>query len=340
MIETRVLVVGAGAIGGITAGLMSGAVRHVSVLDAHADHVERLRSPGLLLDRLGSERRVRLHAFTSVTELEGPFEFGLIAVKATGLDAALAALRERDLAETYVSLGNGLVQERIAAALGRDRLIVGTVEWGATNLGPGHLRQTTRNPFVIGELDGSRRERTERLAAVLRTVADVRVTDNIHGQLWSKLLVNSALSGLGVVGGCLYRDVAEHPTGRQALFGVWREGYRIGMAHGLALEGVLGIEPAQLAADEEHVREDALATVVELAGATKASMLQDVERGLKTEVDVINGAIVERAEGVGIPAPLNARIVELVHDYERGRRAPSPAMFERVATAQAVESTR
>ena len=124
-------------------------------------------------------------------------------------------------------------------AVGPERLLVGTVELGATNLGPGHVRQTTINPFVIGELDGSIRDRTRALARVLEPVEEVRITDNIRGQLWSKLLVNSALSGLGVVGGCTYGEVAAHPEGRQAIFEVWSEGHEIGMAQGLSLETVL-----------------------------------------------------------------------------------------------------
>jgi 2-dehydropantoate 2-reductase len=334
VIDSSVLVVGAGAIGGIAAGLLTGAVSRVVVLDANAEHVERLRSPGLLLDRLGSERRVSIEAYTSMAEIDGHFEFALISVKAPALDEVLAALAQRDPAETYVSLGNGLIQDRIAEALGGERLIVGTVEWGGTNLGPGHLRQTTDNPFVIGELDGPVRARTRRLATVLEPVADVRLTENIAGQLWSKLLVNSSLSGLGVVGGCLYGNVAEHPVGRDALIGVWSEGVAIGLAQDLQLEEVLGIEPAQLASGDERVRSKALATVVRVAGATKASMLQDVERGLKSEVDVINGSVVARAHGLGMEAPMNARIVELVHDYEEGRRSPSVTMFSEVLAAQ------
>jgi 2-dehydropantoate 2-reductase len=333
VIEASVLVIGTGAVGGVTAGLMSHGVARVVALDANPEHVERLRGPGLRIDVLGEERVVTLDAHASVDELIGPFDFGLITLKAPNIPDVLPALRDRDLVDVFVSLGNGLVQQRVAAIVGADRLIAGTVEFGATNLGPGHVSQTTRNPYVIGELDGNPRARTERLRDVLATVAEVRLTDNIEGQIWSKLLVNSGLSGLGVVGGVLYRDVIEDPAGRAALLAVWGEGYRVGAAQGLELDEVLGIQPDALVGRDADDVDEALRIVAGLAGATKASMLQDVERGLPTEVDVINGAVVERALELGLRAPANAQVVELVHAFERGELSPSPDHFQRVAAA-------
>jgi 2-dehydropantoate 2-reductase len=212
MIEANVLVVGAGAIGGVTAAKMTGEVDRVAVLDANEEHVERMSGEGLLVDDLGEERRVRLEAHADPTRLEGPFDFALITLKAPHLESALGPLLDLGLVNTFVSLGNGLVQERVAGIVGEGRLIWGTVEWGATNLGPGHLARTTRGPFIIGEPDGSVRDRTRMLAGALGVVDEARVTENIRGQVWSKLLVNSAFSGLGAISGLLYREVVGTPT--------------------------------------------------------------------------------------------------------------------------------
>ncbi|MDP8901914.1 MAG: ketopantoate reductase family protein [Actinomycetota bacterium] len=331
MIDASVLVVGAGAIGGVTAAKMSGGVRRVAVLDANREHVERMRDPGLDLDVLGEERRVALEAHADPAELDGPFDFALVTLKAPHLEKALGPLMEGGLAETYVSLGNGLVQERIAGIVGAGNLIWGTVEWGATNLGAGRLAQTTRAPFVIGEPDGEVRDRTRLLAEVLGTVEEVRLTENIRGQVWSKLLVNSSLSGLGAVSGLLYREVMDDPDGREVALALWREGYEVGMAQGLTLEKVLGVEAEDLVlrGPEDRGRvEEAIGVAMGYAGATKASMLQDLERGLKTEVDVINGAVVDRGRECGVETPVNDRIVELMHAMERGERRPGRDVFE------------
>ena len=331
MIEASILVVGAGAIGGVTAAKMSGGVRHVTVLDANEEHVEKLRVPGLLLDDLGEERRVRLDAHVDPGNLQDPFDFALVTLKAPHLEAALGSLVERGLARAFVSLGNGLVQDRIASIVGRDDLIVGTVEWGATNLGAGHLARTTRAPFVIGEPDGETKDRTRLLAGALETVADVRITENISGQVWSKLLVNSAFSGLGAVSGLLYREVIADPAGKEAALAVWREGYDVGMAQGITLDRVLGVPAEALVVrgrEDEQKAGEALEVAMGYAGATKASMLQDLERGAKTEVDVINGGVVERGREYGIETPFNERVVELMHAMERGERRPGRDVFQ------------
>jgi 2-dehydropantoate 2-reductase len=329
MIDASVLVVGAGAIGGVTAAKMTGGVRRVAVLDANQEHVERMRA-GLDLDVLGEGRRVELEAHADPSSLEGPFDFALVTLKAPHLEAALEPLAEGGLAATYVSLCNGLVQERIAGIVGTENLVWGTVEWGSTNLGPGRLAQTTRAPFVIGEPDGRTRDRTRLLAEALGTVESVRLTENIRGQVWSKLLVNSSLSGLGAVSGLLYREVMDDPEGREVALALWREGYEVGMAQGLTLEKVLGVEADSLVlrGPEDRGRvEEAIEVAMGYAGATKASMLQDLERGLKTEVDVINGAVVDRGREHGVETPVNARVVELMHAMERGERHPGRDVF-------------
>jgi 2-dehydropantoate 2-reductase len=330
MIEASVLVVGAGAIGGVTAAKMTDRVRRVAVLDANEEHVERMRGDGLLIDDLGEERQVPLDAHADPAGLDGPFDFALVTLKAPHLESALAPLLERGLAETFVSLGNGLVQERIAGIVGGERLIWGTVEWGSTNLGPGRLARTTRGPFIIGEPDGGVRDRTRLLADALRTVDEARVTENIRGQVWSKLLVNSAFSGLGAVSGLLYREVVADPDGREVVLALWREGYDVGVAQNLQLEEVLGVPAESLVVRDPKDREragEALEVAMQQAGATKASMLQDLERGVKTEVDVINGAVVEKGREYGVETPLNACVVDLMHAMERGERRPGRDVF-------------
>jgi 2-dehydropantoate 2-reductase len=330
MIEASVLVVGAGAIGGVTAAKMTSEVRRVAVLDANQEHVERMRGDGLLIDDLGEERRVALDAYADPAELNGPFDFALISLKAPHLEGALKPLLDGGLVETFVSLGNGLVQERVAGIVGEGRLIWGTVEWGATNLGPGRLAQTTRGPFIIGEPDGSVRERTRLLADALGTVDEARVTENIRGQVWSKLLVNSAFSGLGAISGLLYREVVADRDGKEAALALWREGYDVGMAQNLELEEVLGVPADALVVrgpEDRERAEEALEVAMKQAGATKASMLQDLERGVKTEVDVINGGVVEKGREHGVEIPLNSRVVELAHAMEKGERRPGRDVF-------------
>lgn len=225
MTSGSVLVVGAGAIGGVIAAALTDHGHPVQVLDANAEHVARLRHPGLVTDRLGTITTTPIDAVTDADDLGGRFATAVVTVKAPQLAAALAPLAERGLVDTYLSLGNGLVQDRVGGIVGADRLLAGVVEWGATNHGAGHVAQTTTGPFVIGEPDGTTSDRLHAVGELLGDVSDVRTTADIRGQIWSKLLVNSAMSGLGAVTGLRYGQLADHPHGRRALYGLWREGW-------------------------------------------------------------------------------------------------------------------
>jgi 2-dehydropantoate 2-reductase len=329
MPELRLLVVGAGAIGGVIAAKLTRAGYDVTALDANRAHVERMRSPGLALQDLGHTCQVPIRAEYEADALDRRFDFAVVTVKAPYLQTALTPLVEADLVDTYVALGNGLVQHRLGRLVGKDRLVVGTVEWGATNLGPGHIAQTTRAPFVIGTHDA----RTRALCEVLEHVAEVRVAADIAGQIWSKLLVNSTFSGLGAITGLLYGQIADSAVGRRVALGLWTEGFDVARACGATLDQVLGVHPEQLvvrSAEDVPTAEEALRILMSAAAATKASMLQDLERGAVTEVDDINGGVVREGARVGLPTPLNQCVVDLVHDCEHGRRQPEPAALDLV----------
>lgn len=323
---SRVLIVGGGALGGVMAARLSGSGQDVTVLDANEEHVRLMRSPGLDVDLVGERRVVPLDAVTSADALEGTFDFGLVTLKAPFIKPALAPLAQAGLVETFVSLGNGLVQDRIADVVGGDRLLAGTVSWGATNYGPGRVAQTTIAPFSLGELDESMSERLRALGDVLSHVAEVHFTDNIQGQIWSKLLLNSTFSGLGVVTGLVYGDVMALPHGPTVAMSLWTEGFKVAQVQGVALDVVAGIEPRDIAvleASDVETSQDAIARLLASLGPTKASMLQDVEKGAVTEVDVINGGVSTSARALGLATPLNDAVVELVHGYEAGTGSPS-----------------
>jgi len=208
-----------------------------------------------------------------------------VTLKAQNLEAALPEIVDRDLVDVFVGLGNGLVQDRVAALVGRERLVAGIVEWGATNLAPGHLSQTTRNVFVVGELDGPARERTDRLAVCSDGRRDTCKHEHSRPDLVEAAGQQRVFGARRGRWRALSRRRA-HAAGRRALCALWSEGHRVGLAEGLELEPVLGIPATRSSSPLTDRRPGgfcahrrALETALALAGATKASMLQDVERG-------------------------------------------------------------
>ena len=251
----RILVVGGGAIGGITAAQMQ---CDVVVLDANVEHVARLRDPGLIYEQQGVGHTVVLDAVSGIDELDGDFDFALIAVKSPLHQEVLEPLVARGGIDTFVSLGNGLIQDRIEKIVGKGNLLACVVEWGGSNVGPGRLLRDSLGGFMIGELDGSDSERSRVLARCLEPVGHVRITPNVRGMIWSKLLINSTFTGLSAVSGLRYGGVAEQ--GRDAVFALWAEGVAVADAQGLELELIL--------VDPHHFDETALADYMRRAAVS------------------------------------------------------------------------
>lgn len=313
----RVLVVGGGAIGGITAAGMDA---DVVVLDADEAHVAALRDPGLIIN---DGPPVALDAVSSLDELEGSFDVALVAVKSPLHDVALPPLALRGGIGVFCSMGNGLIQDRMEAIVGKGNLLACIVEWGGSNIGPGRLVRDSLGGYMIGELDGTVSDRAKALASALEPIGHTQVVENVRGMIWSKLLINSTFTGLSAVSGLRYGEAAS--AGREAVFALWEEGVAVADAQGLELVAIHGVDPH--AFDLERLMEP-MANV-------RPSMLQDLDAGRLTEVDVVNGGVVSKGREFGVPTPCNERVVEVVHSIERGERVSEPRWLGYVAEARA-----
>src|SRR3954454_13358402 len=146
---SRILVVGGGAIGGITAARMAA---DVVVLYANEAHVAALRDPGLIYEEEGAERTAVLDAVSSVDQLEGEFDFAMVAVKSPLHHVALEPLVARGAVGALLSLGNGLTQDPMESHLGKGNLLACIVEWGGSNVAPGRLVRDSLGGYMVGEL--------------------------------------------------------------------------------------------------------------------------------------------------------------------------------------------
>ena len=344
----RIAFVGAGAVGGYVSGHMTRAGHDVTIIDPWPEHVESMRANGLQISGLTEAERhsIKVNAL-HVCEVQGlikqrPFDIAFICVKSYDTEWATLLIRQYLARDGFiVSLQNCINEERIAQHAGWGRTVGCIASLIAVELyEPGRIKRTVpmggdrHTVFRVGEPHGRVTRRVEEVADMLRAVDSSKVTTNLWGERWSKLVVNSMRNGLSAATGLFgnQRDAMEGPRGISIRLG--SEAVRVGQALGFQLERMLGMEPEVLArAGEGH--QDALAEITDalLEGAKKRSddqrpsMAQDIAKGRRTETDFINGFVAMRGQEIGVPAPTHARMNEAVKRVERGEVKPSPQLI-------------
>lgn len=343
----RVWCVGAGAVGGTVAARLarcgveppggSGVSPELLVLDANRDHVRRLRDPGLEVGGIDGGARTKLAAYTldeAAGELGVPPDVVLVAVRSQATEGALRPLTPLlQSTSDVVSLQNGLNEDTIAALAGADRTIGCVVGIGATWVEPGKVTLDATGDLTIGRLDGGTDERLVRVGELLRLAFPTKISTNIRGDLWGKMLVNS-MTVLGALGGMLTGEVLVTRERRRVVAEVIAEGVRVGMAEGIELPAVLGVLPPALVKAPDRwaeAMERVLVRVGEAFGAIRSVTWRDFELGRATEIDAVTGEIVRRGERHGVPVPLSERVYGLLREIEAGERRPDVENFDEVS---------
>lgn len=331
MAPMHVVVAGAGGIGGAIAGEIALAGGEVSVVDGWADHVEAIRADGLCLvgPAPRDERTARLPAWhTSESREVAPIDVLVLAAKAFDNQWLAPQLAPQLAADaTVISAQNGINEPLLIQVLGPEWVIGAVVLFPAEITGPGQVRLDWRPTLQIGELDGTRTDRLERVSSALSPGIDVAVSDNIWGAIWSKLVMNCMSNPVNAVLGGRARDCREQPGPRRVSLACGSEAAAIGQARGHRIDPVSGIDAerilvggaggpgaAELATEWE-------ATAAELEGV-KGSMPTDIERGHKTEIDSFSGFISREGKALGIPTPVNDAVFQMVQEIEAGARSP------------------
>ena len=300
----RIAVVGAGAMGSLFGGLLAEAGEDVILVDIWEEHVKAINERGLHIRGVSGDRIIRVRATTKHAEV-GPVDLVLFQVKSYATEKAIRDALPMIADHTVVlTLQNGLGNvEKIAEVIGRERVLAGTTAHGATVLGPGEIYHAGKGPTVIGEIDGRITERVKRIAEVFnRAGIETEVTDNVLGAIWTKMLANVAINALTAITGLYNGELLELEETKTVMLKAVEEAVAVARAKGIKL-----------------LVEDPFEFVIKVAKATatnKSSMLQDVERGRRTEIDAINGMIVRYGRELGIPTPVNETLVAAVKGIE------------------------
>lgn len=331
----RTAIMGAGSLGTIAGALLSKAGEDVLLVDANREHVAALNAGGArVVGRM--ELTTPVKAVTP-DGMEGVYDVILYLAKATYDDVALPQARERmDENSILVTLQNGVPEEKVASFIGRERTLGGAVGWGATWLEPG-VSELTTDPesmtFDIGELDGSVTERLQGLKELLDKAGKAEITENLVGVRWTKLLVNVAMSGLSTVLGCSYGDIIDDEKATDAALCVMIETLRTAQGLGITMEPMQGVNPVVLLDVVKESRENARNLVKMIYTPHRAivgSMLQDIRKGLPSEVGALNGYLSEKSSEAGVPTPVNDRVTDLIMRIQDGSMQYGFANLEKI----------
>lgn len=317
----RAAIMGAGSLGTIMGALISKNGGEVILIDANKEHVKVLNEKGATVTGK-LELNVPVEAILP-EEMTGIYDIVILLVKQTVNEIALKQLLPHLGPQSVVcTLQNGVPEDVVAEIVGAERTLGGTVGWGATWVGPGCSMLTSefgKMTFELGELDGIVRERTKQVAKLLTMVCSVEIVENLAGIRWTKLLINATMSGLSAALGCTYGDIIDNPKALLCASHIANETIQICKVRGIRLEPLQGHDIGVLGFSNKAERESKLPLYGRIFGPhrlLKASMLQDLEKGRKTEIDAINGIVSLWGKKLNIPTPVSDKVVEIVKGIE------------------------
>src|SRR5580704_1521642 len=294
----RVAVVGAGAVGGYFGGILARAGAPV-IMIGRAAFVAAVKKTGLFLDTVQFKESVRVEASTELKDVRGA-EIVLFCVKTTDNAATASGLAPLVAPGTLVvSMQNGVDNaEQIRAASGLDALSA-VVYVAASVPEPGRVKHVGRGDLVVGP----RNAQSERFAALFeRAHVGCRISDNIDGELWTKLTWNCALNAVSALGRAKYGQIAASPDARKL---VETAVYEV-----LAVAKAANIHPPGFE-DPQVAIAGSFKIATQMAEAL-SSTAQDMNRGKRTEIDSLNGYISRRGLELGVPTPVNHALYTLV----------------------------
>lgn len=337
MSDTPILIWGAGAIGGILGAYFARAGHAVHMVDVVEEHVEAMRTTGLHIEGPVEQFTQVLPASTPA-ELTGQFERIYLCVKAHHTEMALEMLLPHLAPGGYVvSAQNGLNEKVIAARIGAENTVGCFVNYGADWLEPGRILFGNRAAVAVGELDGRMSDRVAEVHGLLSLVEPEAVaTDNIWGYLWGKMGYGALLFCTALTHDSM-SDAMARDEHRAAYRALGHEVMTLADHEGVAPLGFNGFDPEAFRANDTAAIDAAMEKMIahnRKTAKTHSGIWRDLAvRKRKTEVDAQIGVMVELGREASIPVPTLARLVELIHDIEDGKRAQSADLVDLLVAA-------
>lgn len=315
--DPKVVVVGAGAIGGLFGGLLAEGGLDVTLIDVNAEHVAAIQANGLHIVGHGGDRFIPIQATTDPGEA-GVADVAIVQCKAMytedAVRGAIAIFSDDTIA---VSFQNGLGNEEvIAGVVGEDRVIGGLTAQGATVEAPGRIRNYSDLPSYVGELFGGKSggttPRVEAIAAAFtRAGLDTHASADIRRDMWKKLLGNIGLSATSGTTDLTSAEMVAVPELAATIQRAVDEAHAVATACGV-----------DIPAGEKSEILDKLTSTTAGTGASKSSLCTDLRHRRPTEIDRIYGTVSKLGVEHGVPTPTLDTLIAIVKGLESGYRRP------------------
>lgn len=325
----RAAIYGAGSLGTILGAYITKNGGEIELINRNKAHVEALRSNGATVT--GTVNFTQKVTVYTPDEMSGIYDIIFLMTKQQHNGEVVAFLKDY-LAEdgVIVTLQNGIPELLIGEIVGEERVLGCTVAWGATMKEPGVCELTSAPDsltFSLGSLQAQPNKHLVDVKALLELMGPVEIDKNFIGSRWSKLLINSAFSGMSAVLGCTFGEAAGNKVSRRVVQALIKECIDVCAAGNIRIEPVQGKDIVKLLDYKSSIKKAFSFFIIPIAirkhALLKASMLQDLEKGKKCEVDAINGVVSAFGRKVGVPTPMNDTVVNVIHQIEDGKLTPS-----------------
>ena len=300
----KIVIVGPGAIGTLFAAFLAKSKEEVWLLDKDAERCAKLNESGISLEGESGSWQIKVKTTFRHQDI-GKADLILICVKSFHTKLAIEEIKPLLGPETKIlTLQNGIGNVEIISELaGEERVIAGVTNEGATLISIGKIRHAGRGETIIGAIDGKTPVQMRAIREIFNKVGfECKMSRDIKSLLWSKLIINVGINALSAITRLPNGKLIEYEGTKRILRDAVTEAARIAKRKRVKL-----------------IFDDPLAKVEAVCEGTQSnlsSMLQDVLRKKRTEVDFINGVIVRLGQELGIEVPTNKFLLDLVKTIE------------------------
>ena len=300
----KIVVLGPGAMGCLFAGLLAeSGQNNIWLFDKSESRAREITENGLKIEGIGDFRSIPDIRATTRTREIGTADLIIVFVKSYDTAEAVRSILPAVGAETTIlTLQNGLTNvQAISSIVGAEKVVAGVTSHGATLLGIGYVRHAGVGRTVLGNIGRECSSRIEEIARIF-TKAGINATcsENIYGYIWAKLVINAAINPVTALTGLLNGQLLEHEQTRKLMNMSATECLNVAAARRIILP---------------HDAPD-VESVCKATAPNVSSMLQDVMHGKRTEIDAINGAVINEARKMGMTVPVNEALTYLVKGLE------------------------